>query len=760
MKTILLILFALALFTRAQVPGYQAIDITEAQSSTEIQTLIQFGLQTIIQDATSLGYFNNTDFVISQINGIYESVTESGDYLFDIVYADPSGVTISANFEANYDVSLNSIAIISYSYGVSYPGVDPSDDGEPEAVTWTPVSLSTFNSNQELQNLFQFGFANVVTNGINNGSIPNTTFVSASLSAIAQRSVANGVVYRFTCKVSDKLTTALNVTFEVVNQLQSSVYDVTVLPTPPDNGNSTNTTNPDTGNGEESEEGEDNGSGSEESEESEEGEDNGEGSEEGEDDGSEDGEETIPIDPIDPTEPGNNSTNTTEPTNPGNNTTTPGDDNSTAPADDVDIVSGLVYTRLDIDDALESTLVNTALKYGYNAVAALGINQGKLTNTTYSLLEVDKIGRSNMTNGVSYLFQVNLIGDNRKILVDTNYTVYYRYSNKTLKLTAYYYNYTIYKNPLPSDDNTTEPTTPGNSTDNGNTTAPGNTTEPTTPGNNTDNGNTTAPGNNTDNGNTTAPVDLYTQIQQDSLLESLFSFGVDKVLASGIAKGKIPNTDYNVTDVFNFARTNLTKTANFRFETKLVNNNGSVTIFTNFTVNYRYSNESMKLNALSYNVSITKVVQPSNNTNTTVPPNNSTNTTVPDNGNNSTNTTTPDNGNNSTNTTTPSNTYVQVNASDIAASEEIQSVISYGTSQILQKGLAAGKIPSANYTISEVVSVSKLAQAGGNSYQCSVNLDGDNDVEVKTTFTAFYNSTSQAVNLNKFSYAVLNIPVA
>jgi hypothetical protein len=739
MKTILIVLFALALFTRAQVPGYQAIDITEAQSSTEIQTLIQFGLQTIIQDAISLGYFNNTDFAVSQINGISESVSDSGDYLFDVVYADPSGVTISANFEANYDVSLNSISIISYSYGVSYPGVDPSDDGEPEAVNWTPVSLSAFNSNQELQNLFQFGFANVVANGINNGSIPNTTFVSAALSAIAQRSVANGVVYRFTCKASDKLTTSLNLTFEVVNQLQSSVYDVTILPTPP-----TNTTDPETGNGED------------DGEESEEGEDNGEESEEGEDngEGSEDGEETIPIDP---TEPGNNnSTNTTEPTNPGNNnstnTTTPGDDNSTAPADDVDIVSGLVYTRLDIDDALESTLVSTALEYGYDAVTALGINQGKLTNTTYSLVEVDKIARSNLTNGVSYLFQVNLIGDNRKILVDSNYTVYYRYSNKTLKLTAYYYNYTIYRNPLPSDDNTTEPTTPGNNTDNGNTTAPGNTTEPTTPGNNTDNGNTTAPGNNTDNGNTTAPVDLYTQIQQDSLLESLFSFGVDRVLASGIAKGKIPNTDYDVTDVFNFARTNLSKTANFRFETKLANNNGSVVIFTNFTVNYRYSNQSMKLNALSYNVSITKVVQPSNNTNTTVP----TNTTTPDNGNNSTNTTVPDN----TNTTVPSNTYVQVNASDIAASEEIQSVISYGTSQILEKGLAAGKIPSANYTVSEVVSVSKLTQTGGNSYQCSVNLDGDNDAEVKTTFTAFYNSTNQAVSLSKFSYAVLNIPVA
>jgi len=749
MKTILLILFALALFTRAQVPGYQAIDITEAQSSAEIQTLIQFGLQTIIQDATSLGYFNNTDFTLSQINGVSESVTESGDYLFDVVYADPSGVTISANFEANYDVSLNSISIISYSYGVSYPGVDPSDasdDGESDTVTWTKVSLSTFNSNQELQNLFQFGFANVVTNGINNGSIPNTTFVSAALSAIAQRNVDNGVVYRFTCKASDKLTTSLNVTFEVLNQLQSSVYDITILPPPVDN--STNTTDPGVG-----ESGEDNGEGSG----SEEGEDDGSGSEDGEEtapgeDGEEtipgeDGEETVPGEdgeetiPIDPTDPGNNSTNTT----------TPGDDNSTAPADDVDIVSGLVYTRLDVDDALESTLVSTALEYGYDAVTALGIHQGKLLNTTYSLLQVDKIGRSNLTNGVSYLFQVNLIGDNRKILVDSNYTVYYRYSNKTLKLTAYYYNYTIYRNPIPSDDNTTTPTNPSNNTDNGNS---------TTPGNNTDNGNTTAPGNSTDNGNTTAPVDLYTQIQQDSLLESLFSFGVDKVLASGIAKGKIPDTDYNVTDVFNFTRTNLTKTANFRFETRLINNNGSVVIFTNFTVNYRYSNQSMKLNALSYNVSITKVVQPS--TNTTVPDNgnNSTNTTTPDNGNNSTNTTAPDNSNNSTNTTAPNNTYVQVNASDIAASAEIQSVVSYGTSQILEFGLAAGKIPSANYTVSEVVSVAQLAQTGGNSYQCSVNLDGDNDVEVKTTFTAFYNSTSQAVSLNKYSYAVLNLPVA
>jgi len=759
MKTILLIL-ALALVARAQISGYQALDIAEAQSSTEIQTLIQFGLQTIVQDAIQLGYFNNTNFELLKINSVYEQVADNGDYLFDVVYADPSGVTISANFEANYDVALNSISIVSYSYGVSYPAVDPSDDSDdtPVVENWSKLSVSSFNSNQELQNLFQFGFAKVIANGINNASIPNTTFVTAVISSLAQRSTDNGVVYRFTCKATDQQGTTLDLTFDVLNQLYSSVYGVTLSPLPPVD-NSTNSTNPDSG----SEEGEGEDSGSEE------GENDNSGSEDGEGENSEDGEETIPVEettpveeeptvPIDPVEPGNNSTNTTEPTTPvdpvepGNNST-----NTTEPEDEVDVVSGLTYTRLDVDEALQSNLVNTLLKYGYEGVTKLGINQNKLQNTTYSLLDVNKVGRYNFSNGVSYLFEVNLIGDNRRILVDTNYTVYYRYSNKTAKLTAYFYNYTNYRNEIPvpevpevPETNTTIPEVP--EVPETNTTIPEvpetNTTIPEVP--EVPETNTTVP--EVPETNTTTPVDLYAQIQQDALLNSLFSFGVDRVLASGISKGKLVDTDYNVTDVFNYKRTNLSSTANFNFETKLANANGSITIYTNFTVNYRYSNQSMRLNGFSYNSTITKVVPNTpNNTNTTTPtPNNSTNTTVPD----ATNTTT----NGTSNST--SNNYVAVNASEIASSQEIQSVLSYGTQQIIQRGLQAGKVPSDNYTISEVVSVSRLAQKGGNSYQASVNLDGDNEVEVRTTFTAFFNSTSQAVSLQKYSYVVRNIPVA
>jgi len=175
-------------------------------------------------------------------------------------------------------------------------------------------------------------------------------------------------------------------------------------------------------------------------------------------------------------------------------------------------------------------------------------------------------------------------------------------------------------------------------------------------------------------------------------------------------------------------------------------------------------NGNYSIGPLTYNVSNIPAT-PTNNTNTnntapttpTQPTNNTnTNTTTP------TQPTKPTN-NTNTNTTTPTTPAVPTtpnvtdsNFTALTAAQiqtaEVQAVLSYGGDQIIQRGIAKGKIPASTYSINKVNSVAVMTQATRTVYKCNVELLGANKLFVRTEYNVYVNATTQEKSLGPFSY--------
>lgn len=267
---------------------------------------------------------------------------------------------------------------------------------------------------------------------------------------------------------------------------------------------------------------------------------------------------------------------------------------------------------------------------------------------------------------------------------------------------------------------------------------------------------------NTTNTTNPPPVKVYEELDLSLIdtnpeIKKALDFGFAGVIAKGNQQGKIPVSDYIISERLKLVRLNLTNGLDYIFTVKARNSENTVRIFTNFTVYVRYSNGNMTLPAYYYHYTITKDFKPEqNNTNSTDPTNPSTNSTTPGSGSGSST--------NSTNTTQPTNPpsnstdgYVKVEDSEIAQSEEIAKVLAFGITNVTEKGIQQKKVPDSDYTVSQVESVTRKSSNGKNSYKCSVSLVNEDGVKLKMSFTVSYNTKNGEMKLSSYSYKVSNI---
>jgi hypothetical protein len=321
--------------------------------------------------------------------------------------------------------------------------------------------------------------------------------------------------------------------------------------------------------------------------------------------------------------------------------------------------------------------------------------------------------------------------------------------------------------------NTTTPTQPTNST---------NTTTPTQPTNNTST-NTTTPTQPTNNTNTntttpTTPVDNTTnttntttggfvalsneEIYSPEVL-AVLDYGSDQVLASGNAKGKIPVSTYKITRIDSVLKKVDANRTTYKCDVVMTGAN-KVKVDVVFDVYAANGNYSMG----GWNYNVSNIPKPQNNTNTTttVPttPVNSTNTTNTSANNTTTAPTTPvNNTTNTTNTTVPTTPVITNNVTNNTGftplteaqiqAADVQSVISYGADQIIQRGTTSGKIPASDYSINKVNSVSVKTETTRTVYKCNVELQGTNKLFVRTEYNVYVKNGTQEKALGPFSYA-------
>jgi len=161
---------------------------------------------------------------------------------------------------------------------------------------------------------------------------------------------------------------------------------------------------------------------------------------------------TVVILPVNETQSTNSTTNTTTPVN---QTTSDG------------------YTILSADQLAQDSIAQAALQYGANALIQKGISQNKIpaANPNYTITNILFAAAKKQVIGTSYKFTVNMTNADY-VHVDTNLTVFYRYSTKAYSLNGYSFRSYNYSSKALSSTNVTTSTPIANSTSTTNTTSP------------------------------------------------------------------------------------------------------------------------------------------------------------------------------------------------------------------------------------------------------------------------------------------------
>jgi len=373
------------------------------------------------------------------------------------------------------------------------------------------------------------------------------------------------------------------------------------------------------------------------------------------------------------------------------------------------VVSADGFTSISAAEFAQDQDLQNNFQYGFQTVVQSGINAKKIPNTIFNTANALSASKKAVKNGVLYKFTAEASnGDN----VDLELTF-----NVLHQVPSYSYKVKI-TTTTPSNNNTNTTTPPVI------VTPPTNTTTP----------NTTVPSNNT-NTNTTSGnwvnVDLA-QVQRNAEINSSLVNGFNQVIQTVVQKKALKDDNYTITQVVAASRNNLTNGVNYKFTVKAQNTAGTTFLNMNYTTYYRYSNKSVKTVAYQYTTSTkgTPVPTPaqnntSNNTNTTVPTNNTSG-------------------------------YVALSNAQIQA-QDVQSALKYGSGQIVNLGKQQGKIPAGTYNVAQVASVFKKVQPSGTNYNCTVTLKSAANVTVNANFNVFSNATSNAMNLQAYSYGVTGI---
>ena len=215
MKLLLLVLTIAVCYSFPLLGGYQMVDVTEAQSSLQIQSLIQYGLQSIVQESIQDGKISSSSssFSLSSINSVYLQVLDTQNYKFNCDFVNADGLTLNSNFQVNYQDSTDAMTIASSSY--SFQELDVSQAVQQ---TFSEVSSAEIQYSSEIQDILQYGAQQASQQAIAQGKFQQATYTISKVNSVYRQIVTSALFYKCDVDITDDQGTAGNALFIVYYQ--------------------------------------------------------------------------------------------------------------------------------------------------------------------------------------------------------------------------------------------------------------------------------------------------------------------------------------------------------------------------------------------------------------------------------------------------------------------------------------------------------------------------------------------------------------
>jgi len=670
--------------------GYQIVDPSIVQSSAKIQSLAQFGLTQIVQEAIDANDISSDDFQISQIYSVYRQVVIGENYKFDCEFTNPKGVKIEANFLVYYNAITNEKKLVSSSYQVAAVGAVQQVDK-----SYTEVNATDVQYNTEILGLLTFGSNQIIQSGKINKQIPDINFTLSTINAVYRQVVSNALFYKCNVELaSSQGSITIQAAFTIyyqptaneryitdysfqANSIQNNVNLIDNLPQQSQyqlvnllqvaqnlavqnllfygSGQVVNLAIqanlvP------------------------------------------ESQFELASIYSVYSSEQFfkfnlllQNSGGVTITTtftvfyDSQSNSQSLASYNYQITTTQLTTISNIIgpvasdYEPLTSAEIGNDTVIQNVIQYGVSETLKVGVAQGRIPVSDFQLSQISQAQSQVVGNGVFYKFNCNVTSSNN-LTVQTIFEVYYQSEVAQMNLTSWSYN--IYA--FVKKNKWTTPVEP--------------------------------------NLNNYKEVTIA-EMQASTEIQSFIEFGAKEILNIGIQGATVPQSEFAVKQIYHGYSQTLQSYSFYKFVCLLQNSQG-VTVNATYTVAYETSAQTSTLAAYFFYVNVISQTQISQSV-------------IPVEG-----------------------LYVQLNSTQITQSTLIPTVLQYGVQQVINIGIQQNQIPASSFSISAIQSVYQQTVIQGQFYQCYIQLTDNAGATILTNFTVFYQTSTNQTILSQYSYNI------
>jgi len=207
---------------------YTPLDPSLATTDPEIQGFLYFGTQYVIQQGISEGTLPNSFYQVGEVYSLANKTEDQNEYYkFDISITDNQQNSANTTFEVRLDPTTNTKEVTSYSFSNVVTSGQGNGTTNPPEEPWVPMDLQQVSQDETILLIGAYGFAYVVQQGIDSGTLPSSTYQPTVVYSLEQQQASNGINYRWNLEAADELGNSAHIIYITFYDPISTYTEVT-----------------------------------------------------------------------------------------------------------------------------------------------------------------------------------------------------------------------------------------------------------------------------------------------------------------------------------------------------------------------------------------------------------------------------------------------------------------------------------------------------------------------------------------------------
>lgn len=202
--------------------GYQPLTSDEIQNSQEIQMLLKFGLQTVIDKGIQKGTLPNNTYDMTKLNKVeiyYDNDTSV--YRYDVEFSDSATLVVRAVFILNYWPDTGIKKFVTSTYRILRTTYAPTE------IQFVDIPIEDAEADPLIRVLVNFGVQQILRKGMAEGKLPMTPFSLSELQSAQRQVLPSATNYKFNALLDNNNGTKVIAAFVIKYVAEGRQMDLT-----------------------------------------------------------------------------------------------------------------------------------------------------------------------------------------------------------------------------------------------------------------------------------------------------------------------------------------------------------------------------------------------------------------------------------------------------------------------------------------------------------------------------------------------------